>query len=125
MDELNLYDSINTYAVRWLTYNAKSHGKPLGIKNFNRKNTYHMWFLHMLENYSVFNNYCDYYIDGSFVSYLYLRYIKKFKHLRYTTNSKANLMIDIDIFIKELTNAFHENANIILKIYNEYWGDNR
>lgn len=125
MDDYSLYDSINTYAVRWLTYNAKSHVKPLGIKNFNKKSTYHMWLLKMIESYSVFNNYCNYYIDGNFISYLYLRYIKKFKHLRYTINCKKNLMIEADIFIKELTESFGENPNIVLKIYNKYWGDNR
>lgn len=31
-DKFQLYDSINTLAVRWLTYNKKVHNSPIGIK---------------------------------------------------------------------------------------------
>lgn len=31
-DKFKLYDSINTLAVRWLTYNKKTHKLPIGIK---------------------------------------------------------------------------------------------
>ena len=117
-----LYDSINTMTVRWLIYNNRLHNKPIGIKNFSRKNPKHMWLLYMIENYSIYNNYCDYYIQGNFFSYLYLKYIKGFKHLKYYRSYIDVLLIEADIFIKEITSSFDQNSNIIEEIYNEFWG---
>lgn len=119
-----LYDSINTMAVRWLTYHSKKSNTKIGIKNFGKKNIYHMWLLHMMESYSIYNNYCNYYIDGNIFSYLYLRFIKHFKHLRYDLFQKNILMIDVGIFVDELCSFFNENTSIIENIYKAYWSEN-
>lgn len=128
MDEnfkLKLYDSINTTAVRWLTYQQRVNAKPIGIFNFDSKNITHMWFLHMLESYRVFNNYTEYYIDCGLLEYLYIKYIKKFKGARRKKKTDA-VMIKVDIFIQELIDSFEENLtlrpSIIEEIYKEYWG---
>lgn len=128
MDEnfkLKLYDSINTTAVRWLTYQQRINAKPIGIFNFDSKNITHMWFLHMLESYRVFNNYIEYYIDCGLLEYLYIRYIKKFKGAR--RKKKDYVMIKVDVFINELIECFKAGVpdikpNIIEEIYKEYWG---
>lgn len=123
-EKLNLYDSINTQAVRWLKYNSDAHAKPLGIKNFMRHIKRHMWLLHMLSNYNVFTGYNQcYYVDGLYQEYLYLRYIKKFKYLRYKKKKDDVLMIDAPQFIEELTCSFGKPASIIDDIYEEYWGN--
>lgn len=125
MDKFKLYDSINTTAVRWLTYQHKTNNKSLGILNFDNKNISHLWFLHMLESYRVFNDYDNYYIDCGFFKYLYIRYIKKFKGARRKKNVDV-LMINVDVFIQELIESFEENLkiepSIVEKIYKEYWG---
>ena len=119
----DLYDKINTTAVQWLTYNAKAHNKPIGIKNFFKHNLYHMWLLHMMQNYSIFNGYVNYYIEGNFFTFLYLRYIRKFKNLRYRFN-KDVLMIEVGLFVDELISCFDNvNPSIIEQMYKEYWGD--
>ena len=123
--KFKLYDGVNTTAVRWLTYQHKINNKPLGIFNFDSKNISHLWFLHMLESYRVFNDYDNYYIDCDVFKYLYIRYIKKFKGARRKKNVDA-LMIDVDVFIQELTKSFEENLkiepSIVEEIYKEYWG---
>ncbi len=123
--KLKLYDSINTTAVRWLTYQQKVNAKPIGISNFDSKNIMHMWFLHMLESYRVFNNYTEYYIDCGLFEYLYIRYIKKFKGAR--RKKKDYVMIKVDVFINELVECFKAGVpdikpSIIKEIYKEYWG---
>lgn len=123
--KLKLYDSINTTAVRWLTYQQRVNAKPIGIFNFDSKDITHMWFLHMLESYRVFNNYTEYYVDCGLFEYLYIRYIKKFKGARRKKKTDA-VMIKVDIFIQELIGSFEENLalspSIIKEIYREYWG---
>ena len=119
-----LYDSINTMAVRWLTYNTEKGNKKIGIKNFKKNNIYHMWFLHMMENYSIFNNYCNYYIDGNIFIFLYLRFIKKIKHIHYKLFQRNIKMIDVRIFIDELCLSFNQDSKIIEEIYKSYWGEN-
>lgn len=116
----NLYDSINTTAVRWLTYLQKLHCKTLGIEKFNRKNDTHIWFLHMLENYRVYNNYDYYYLDCNLFDYIYIRFIKHFKGAR--RMKKDGFMINVGVFINELTEAFNTDTFIIEEIYKEYWG---
>lgn len=128
MDEnfkLKLYDSINTIAVRWLTYQQRINAKPIGIFNFDSKNITHMWFLHMLESYRIFNDYTEYYIDCGLFEYLYIRYIKKFKGAR--RKRIDYVMIKVDVFIDELIESFKESVpdikpDIIEEIYKEYWG---
>lgn len=127
IDLYNLYDGINTLAVRWLTYQQRTTCKTLGIHNFKSNNITHLWFLHMLENYRVFNDYNVYYIDCSFLKYIYIRFIKKFKGAR-RENKKDSFMIDVDIFINELLDAFKERIpnikpTIIEEIYYKYWGE--
>ena len=122
IEKLQLYDNMNSLAVRWLKHNADLHQKPLGIKNFGRHNYYHMWLLRMLQNYNVFTEYkSNYYIDGSFINYLYLRFIKGFKHLRYKTAHTDALMIEVPVFCDELAVAFNQPASIIEDIYKEYY----
>ena len=128
----NLYDIINTTAVRWLQYNSQIKKCPLGIKNFGRINYIHMWLLHQIRFNSIYNGYEDYYIDSSWYDYLYLRFIKKWKHLK-KANKKSNVcLIDIDIFCDELIAAYnneHEDAkisNCIFEyIYKDYYKEKK
>lgn len=126
----NLYDSINTTAVRWLQYNSKMRKCPLGIKKFRRKNKIHMWLLMQLNFNSVYNNYERYYIDGSFLSYIYLRYIKKMKDLRYARKQEEYCLIEVNTFCDELVDAYNrQNPNskidtcIFEFIYDNYYGE--
>ena len=115
-----LYDSINTTAVRWLTLYQRDQCKEIGILKFNNSVT-HLWFLKMLENYRIFNNYSSYYINCNFWEYLRLRYIKKFKGLRRVKKNQNIALIDADVFIDELTTAFQVDVSIIGEIYEKYW----
>ena len=126
MNEIfDTYDAINTYAVKLLVYNQQRHTRPIGINNFSSRDITHRWMLHMMESFSVYKGYATYYVNTNIFTYLYLRFIKKYKHLRLTTNSKSNskLMIDVNIFINELTETFGKKPDIIKDIYNLYWGD--
>lgn len=120
----NLYDSINTTAVRWLEYNTnliQNSKSVLEILNFNRKDIRHLWMLHIFDIYSIFNGYCKYYTDSNFFTYLYLKYIKGFKRLGYHQNNINYVYVEVPAFIKELTEAFSVKSSVIDEIYNEYW----
>jgi len=120
MDEkFNLYDSINTMAVRWLTHLHKTRAKTLGIQKFSHHNDTHIWFLHMLESYRVYNEYDCYYVDCNIFEYLYIRFIKGFKGAR--RPKKDGLMIDTRVFINELTESFGVDTFVIEEIYKEYY----
>ena len=120
MDEkFNLYDSINTMAVKWLVLLNRKQAKTLGIQKFSRHNHTHIWFLHMLESYCIYNN-CDYYyIDCNIFEYFYIRFFKKFKRARRV--KKDSFMIDVKVFINELTESFNVDTFIIEEIYKEYY----
>lgn len=126
IDLFELYDSINTLAVKWLTYQHRSTCKALGIANYDSSNITHLWFLHILESYRIYNNYVCYFVDCGFFEYLYLRFIKRFKGARRKRKNEA-IMIDVDIFVDELIENFKEHvpditSSIIKRIYDEYWG---
>lgn len=120
----SIYDEINTMAVKWLTYNSKVHNYKLCIDFKN--DSYHYWFLHILENFRVFNNYVTYYVDCGLIRYFIIRYIKKFKGARWHRKQKT-FSIDVKNFINELINHFsifnaiENDPKIIERIYNAYW----
>ena len=120
-NKYQMYDAINTTAVRWLTSFADKHEAALCIKDFDIKNKHHLWLLEMLKSYSIFNNYCSYYIQSNIFIYLYLRIFKRFKHIRLYSKSKKMSFIDPAIFVEELTNCYEENPYIINAIYNAYY----
>ena len=123
----SLYDKINTIAVRWLTYNSKTHKQKLCI-NFKKQVNYY-WFLHMLESFRVFNNYVEYYIDCGIIRFLILKYINKFKGAKKYNKKIDVLKIDVEIFINDLIEFFKFNgekvqdSKIIEQIYDAYWKD--
>lgn len=119
--ELNLYDNINTWAVRWLIWNAEDKKINLGIKQFNRHNKMHLWLLYMMNSYSIARGYETIYINCSFWSYLWLKYIKGLKQVqRWRIGDKA-LLIEPLTFAKELCKGFNEAPQITEKIYDTYW----
>lgn len=120
-DKTNLYDSIDSIAVRWLTWNADVHKSALCIQNIDIKNETHLWLLEIFRNYSIINSYCTYYIEKNFFLYLYLKYIKKHKHLSFYKFKKEILTIDFNIFTKEITEYFNVDINTLKEIYNLYY----
>lgn len=117
----DVYDTINTTCVRWLKYLADKYDKPLCIKKFDKKDKTNLWLLEMFRHYSMFSGYCDYYIDTNIFVYLYFKYIKKFKHLKYCSNNLDLEFIDTSKFIEELTTSCHQDINIITEIYDKYY----
>ena len=119
---IELYDSINTTTVRWLTWIYKEHKKPLLLCDFNYRDLTHLWLIHMLEAFSVYNGYCNYYVDCSFFRYLHLRFIKHFKHIRMKSKYIYTFDIVINDFIKEILDSYRQPKSTILKMYNLFWG---
>ena len=116
-----IYDSINTLAVRWLVWNANERKVALGIKDFKANNKSHMWFLNIMNNYSVASGYKDFYLDSSFRDYFFIRWIKHFSHAHMKEKDTETLFIEPDIFIREVTEHFNVNPEIVEDIYDAYW----
>lgn len=123
-NKISLYDAINTTAARWLMNLAKTNGRPLCFYDLNKKDPSHLWLLNMADAFSVYNGYCDYYVHCGFFTYLYLRYIKKHRHLRRHAYEYI-CKIKTDVFIKDVTDAYFvygvDKAEIV-KLYNLFWG---
>lgn len=119
--EFNLYDSINTLGARWLTWNSKERKADLGIKGFNNHNKIHLWLLYLMKSYSIGNGYKDIYIDCPFYIYLWFKYVKKIKQLKYWRTNSNVFLIDPEIFTKELCDCFKKSPKIVEQIYDEYW----
>lgn len=117
-----IYDNINTLAVKWLIWNAKERNVELGIKQFKSNNKSHMWLLHIMNNYSIASGYKDFFLDSSFRDYFFIKWIKHFSHARMKAEEIETLFIEPDIFIKEVTEKFNVNPEVIEDIYDTYWG---
>ena len=120
-NKINLYDSINTTAVRWLMNLAKTSDRPLCFFNLNSQDPSHLWLLNMADAFSVYNNYCDYYVDCGIFTYMYLRYIKKHKHLRYYMRCDI-CEIKTTVFIRDILYAFDITKRDIIDLYELFWG---
>lgn len=119
--DLTLFDGINTLAARWLVWNSKANKQPLGIKNFKRKNPIHMWLLYIMNSVSVATGYQDFYLNCSLIDYLYIRFIRKMRHVKRTKNNIGVFLIEPKIFAKEVCENFNQTEDIVGYIYNEYW----
>ena len=120
-DDLNLFDQINTLAARWLVWNSKQRKQSLGIKKFTRKNASHMWLLYIMNSVSVATGYSDFYIDCSWIDYLYVRFIRKMRHVKKINRNTNTFLIEPEIFIKEVCENFDQTENIVGYIYDKYW----
>ena len=119
--DLTLFDGINTLAARWLVWNSKANKQPLGIKNFKRKNPIHMWLLYIMNSVSVATGYQDFYLKCSLIDYLYIRFIRKMRHVKRIKNNVDVFLIEPKIFAKEVCENFNQTEDIVGYIYNEYW----
>ena len=121
-NKINLYDAINTTAARWLMNLTKTSEQPLCFFDFNKDDITHHWLLNMADAFSIYNGYCDYYVECGVFTYFYLRYIKKHKHLKRYYGEKNTCKIIIKLFIKDITDAYDIDKNEIVKLYNLFWG---
>ena len=119
--DFNLLDQINTLAARWLIWNSKEQKKPLGIKKFTRKNPIHMWLLYIMNSISIVTGYSDFYLDCSWIDYLYVRFIRKMRHVKKINRNTNTFLIEPEIFIKEVCENFGQAENIVGYIYDKYW----
>lgn len=122
MPDYDKYDAINTLAARWLVWNSKEKKKPLGIKQFKCKKLTHMWLLNIMNSFSIVSGYVDFYLDCSFWTYLYIKYIKKFKHAKRFKGQDV-FLIEPELFAAEVCGHFGERPDIVKYIYEGYWKD--
>lgn len=120
MPDYDRYDAVNTLAARWLVWNSKERKQPLGIKQFKNKNSSHMWLLNIMNTFSIASGYVDFYLDCSFWTYLYIKYIKKFKHVKRFKGQDV-FLIEPELFISEVCSALNEHDDIVGYIYEDYW----
>lgn len=122
MPDLDLYDSINTMAARWLMWNSRERKQPLGIKDFKRKNKIHLWLLYIMNSFSITAGYEDFYLDCSWFDYLYIRYIKRMRHVKKMNGKTDVFLIESELFAKEICECFEKDADFVQYIYDMYWG---
>ena len=118
--DYGFYDSINNTATRWLAWNLDTK-KKIGFKYLGT-DPRSMWLLCMARNLYV---YCEnnFYIKSSYFLYLWLRYVKKFKFLRFYKKRKHQdvFLIDAITFIEELTTTCNTVPEMIDTIYESYY----
>ena len=119
-DKYNKYDAINTLAARWLVWNAKERKQPLGIKQFKSKDFTHMWLLNIMNSFSIASGYVDFYLDCPFWTYLYIKYVKKFKHAK-RFKGQDMFLIEPELFAAEVCGHFGERPDMVKYIYKNYW----
>ena len=122
-ENLNLFDQINTTAARWLIWNSKERKQLLGIREFSRKDKTHLWLLRIMNAFSVAAGYEDFYLDCSWIDFLYVRYIMKMDHVKKMNGKVDAFLIESKLFAKEVCNYFAKEEKIVEDIYDEYWGD--
>ena len=119
--DLVLFDQINTLAARWLVWNSRDKKMPLGIKGFSRKNSTHMWLLYVMNSVNIATDYLDFYLDCSWIDYLYIKFIRKIKHVKKINKNTSVFLIDPNIFANEVCKNFQQTEDIVSYIYDEYW----
>lgn len=117
------YDTILTTGARWLVmrYEELPDITALGVKKLPLNNISY-GFLALARVYQVYSG--EFCFGGNIFTYLYLKYIKKFKFLKRPRNFTVDY-IDPTIFCKELCTAFGVDISIIEEIYKHYYMENK
>ena len=120
-NDYSFYDSIDNTATRWLAWNVQEH-KKIGFTCITGGRADDLWVLCMARNLYAYGEVL-FYIDTSFINYLWLRYIKKFKFLRYYRKRKHKdvFLIDAIDFVEEVITACKATPDVISKIYDIYY----
>lgn len=113
------YDTILTTGARWLVmrYQGMPEVNALGIKKLPLNNMSY-GFLSIAQVYQVYSG--DFCFDGNIFTYLYLKYIKKFKFLKRPGKFVVDY-IDAQAFCRELCDSFGTDVHIIEEIYEHYY----
>ena len=114
------YDTILTTGARWLVMRYEQLPEEitaLGVKKLSLNNTSY-GFLALARVYQVYSG--EFCFGGNIFTYLYLKYIKKFKFLKRPRKFVVDY-IDADIFCKELCDTFNIDTSIIGEIYEHYY----
>ena len=119
--DYGFYDSIDNTATRWLAWNLQEH-KKIGFDCINAFDPKSLWLMSMARNLYIYSK-TNFYIKSSFFDYLWLRFIKKFKFLRYYHKKKHSdvFLIDAIAFIEEVANTCNATPEIIEEIYDTYY----
>ena len=117
------YDTILTTGARWLVmrYVELPEVTALGVKKLPLNNMSY-GFLALARVYQIYNG--EFCFGGNIFSYLYLKYIKKFKFLKRPRKFVVDY-IDADIFCKELCDTFNTDISVIEEIYKHYYMENK
>lgn len=117
------YDTILTTGARWLVmrYTELSEITALGVKKLPLNNMSY-GFLALARVYQIYSG--EFCFGGNIFTYLYLKYIKKFKFLKRPRKFVVDY-IDADIFCKELCDTFNTGISVIEEIYKYYYMENK
>lgn len=118
------YDTILTTGARWLVMRYEKSPEEitaLGVKKLPLNNMSY-GFLALARVYQVYSG--EFCFGGNIFTYLYLKYIKKFKFLKRPHGFTVDY-IDADIFCKELCDTFNTDVSIIEEIYKHYYMENK
>ena len=71
--------------------------------------------------FSVAAGYEDFYLDCSWINFLYVKYIVKMNHAKKTNRKVDVFLIEPKLFAKEVCDQFVKEEKIVEDIYDEYW----
>lgn len=109
------FDAILTTGARWLAVRKKEmpYIDGFAIKDV-KLNNFTYGFLAIARIFNAYNE--EFYIQTNIFKYLYLKYIKGFKFLK-RINGNVVDFIDINVFLRELSEYFNESITVIDEIY--------
>lgn len=115
------YDEICATALSWVLWNKSQHqNEKFCITNINSSDIEDLWFLSVISCMGTITS-SKIYVDTRFSDFLYLKYIKKYKFLKYNFPKENTFYLDAVLFKNELLAYFNESLSILGEIYNEYY----
>lgn len=119
-DKFKVYDQICTTITQWLMSNIQHHPEPLCITDIGINDKQDLCILSIL-------NYVQYLTDksvqysGNFITYLILKYIKKFKYLHYCHATINMFILNLPEFEREVMLFLGQKQELLEEIYDTYY----
>ena len=115
------YDSVENTAVRWLAWNLDRKGQ-IGFEPIHKEDYKSLWIICVARNLHMYVD-RPIYVKCSFLDFLYLKYIKKFKFIKFYRARKCPnvYLINVAAFAESVTTACGTTVETVGKIYDAYY----
>ena len=119
-NKFQVYDGVCATVTQWLMSNILHHPEPFCITDVDPQDKEDLCILSILDYVQKLMDKPVQY-SGNFITYLILKYIKKFKYLHYCHATVNMFILNLPEFEREVMLSIDKRMDLLKEIYETYY----